>query len=120
MESGSRLQVALILGLGVVTLVSIANLLAMDRLERQVISTRQAVEKLQSGGGGGGAAVAVASTAARVPGSGTGVDAVGWGDHRAEILAVEGAQPGAPVTLSQKPRPRATPTPTAARARPRA
>lgn len=104
MESGPRLQVATIIGLGVVAIVSVANLLAMDRLERQVISTRQAVEKLEAGGGGGGGGSS-APAAARVPGAGTGVQATGWGEKRAEILAVEGAAPGAPVSLSQKPRP---------------
>lgn len=103
MESSTRLQIATVIGLGVVAIISLANLLAMDRLERQVIDTRKTVERLE-GGGGGGQVVTVAATAL-VPGTSTGQTAVGWGGEQAEILAVEGALPGAPVLLSQKPRP---------------
>lgn len=104
MEPSTRLQIATVIGLGVVALVSLANLLAMDRLERQVIDTRQVVERLEAGGGGGGNHSA-AVVSVRVPGSPTGQAAVGWGGKQAEILAVDGALPNAPVSLGQKPRP---------------
>lgn len=103
MEPSARLQIATVAGLALVAVVTVGNIFAMDRLERQVIATRQAVEQLGSVGGGGSGGGGVA--AARVPGSPTGQEVVGWGGKRAEVTAVEGADPGAPLTLSQKPKP---------------
>ena len=40
-----------------------------------------------------------------MPGTGTGMTASGWGGATAELLYVEGAVPGAPVSLAQKPKP---------------
>lgn len=98
---------------GVLALVGLAlimNTCAMDRLEKQVIRQTRALES-QFGGGGQGGGTRLATTAAapsgtpRVPGTGTGLEATGWGGRRAEILHVEGALPDSPLTLSQKPRP---------------
>jgi len=103
MEPSARLQIATVAGLFLVAIVSVGNILAMDRLERQVIATRQAVEKAGTQGNSGGSVAAPA--VALPPGTPTGQKATGWGGRTAEITAVEGAVPGAPVTLAQKPRP---------------
>lgn len=106
MEPSARLQIATVAGLLLVAAVSVANIVAMDRLERQVIATRKAVESAGSlGGGGSGSRSSTSSAAALSPGSPTGQQAIGWGGKQAEITAVEGAQPGAPLALAQKPKP---------------
>jgi peptide/nickel transport system substrate-binding protein len=55
--------------------------------------------------GAAGLPATTGASAAGAPGTGTGTFAVGWGGKRAEILRVEGAAAGAPVTLAQKPLP---------------
>lgn len=96
--------------LALVVLALIMNTCAMDRLETQVIRQTRALEG-QFGGGSSGQGLAsrpaagAATATSRIPGTGTGFEAVGWGGRRAEILHVEGAAPDAPLTISQKPRP---------------
>ncbi len=105
MEPSARLQIATVAGLFLVAVVSVANIVAMDRLERQVIATRKAVEEGGGGGGGGARTGGDSAKASLAPGSPTGNEATGWGGKRAEITAVEGARPGAPLSLSEKPLP---------------
>jgi peptide/nickel transport system substrate-binding protein len=104
-ETSGRLQLATIGALILVFVALTMNTCAMDRLEQQVIETRQSLER---GGGGGGQRVVVAAnsgSAAGEPGQATGYTARGWGDREAAILYVEGARPGAPLTISEKPKP---------------
>ncbi|MDG1480607.1 MAG: ABC transporter substrate-binding protein [Myxococcota bacterium] len=103
----TRLQIGTIAMLALTAGALTMNTCAMDRLEQQVIHNRQAVERLENSGVGGNAVVVSSSaqTSAGVPGTGTGMTAVGWGGQAAELLYVEGAIPGAPITLNQKPKP---------------
>ncbi len=97
--------------LGALVLVAFAlltNTCAMDRLERQVIRQTKALESALAAGGAGAVgapAPPARPSTERVPGEGTGLTAVGWGDRRAEILFVEGAKADAPLRLQDKPRP---------------
>ena len=81
----TRLQIGtiatLVLTAGALTM----NTCAMDRLEKQVILNRHAVEKLENSGlGGGMVSMASVQTSAGVPGTGTGMTAAGWGGQPAE------------------------------------
>ena len=78
----TRLQIGtiamLVLTAGALTM----NTCAMDRLEKQVILNRHAVETLENSGlGGGMMSMASGQTSAGVPGTGTGMTAAGWGDE---------------------------------------
>jgi len=104
-DGSVRLQVATLVAAIFVVIVGIINLFAVDRLEQQVIRVAKEVEALQGMGGGGPAVARVSQSGPATPGSGTGYTAMGWGGATAEIKHVEGAEPGAPLTLSQKPKP---------------
>lgn len=104
----TKASIALLVGLVLVLFVSLLNLMASDRLERQVIRNTKAIEALAAAGGGGGyrgSAGAAAADPVDEPGQPTGYEAVGWGGRSAAILHVEGALPNASLTLAQKPLP---------------
>lgn len=103
-ETPDWLRVATPLALFAVVIALTMNVCAMDRLEAQVIKTREAVE-MRSGGGMPVASTSGQANASTKPGSGTGIIAQGWGGKSAEILNVSGARPGAPLALHQKPKP---------------
>lgn len=103
-ESPDWLRIATPLGLFAVAIALTMNVCAMDRLEDQVIRTREAVE-MRSGGGAPAPVTAGQASSNTKPGSGTGITAQGWGGRTAEIRNVAGARPGAPVALNQKPKP---------------
>ena len=76
----TRLQIGTIAMLALTAGALTMNTCAMDRLEKQVIANRLAVEKLENSGlGGGVVSVAPSQTSAGVPGTGTGMTASGWG-----------------------------------------
>ncbi|MCB9778673.1 MAG: hypothetical protein H6742_08940 [Alphaproteobacteria bacterium] len=109
MELSHKLQIANVVALALAAGALTMNTCAMDRLEQQVIRANDTLEQAKeaggfSGGGGGGGKV-VASQSRGAPGTGTGLQAVGWGNNKAEILFVEGAAADAPLTLAEKPLP---------------
>lgn len=104
-----KLRVATVGALALVVAALLMNTCAMDRLEQQVIEQRKVLERV-AGGGGGGGPVTTAAPGARpdgkaVPGTGTGVFAVGWGGRRAEVLHAEGAVPEGVFRIADKPLP---------------
>ncbi len=105
MELIHKLQIANLALLGVAAIALTMNTCAMDRLEDQVIRAATATERLSESGLSSGPATGTKATAQAPAGSGTGFEAVGWGDKRAEITVVEGAKPGAPLRLQDKPLP---------------
>ncbi|MEM6928500.1 MAG: ABC transporter substrate-binding protein, partial [Myxococcota bacterium] len=103
-DSNDPLRIATVVALFVVALSLLFNTCAMDRLEKQVIRTREALEQ-----GGGRRSAPGPSSSGRVatgePGSGTGEYATGWLGATAEIQFVSGASPDGVLTIADKPRP---------------
>ncbi len=102
------LLIAAVLGAGAMLLM---NTCAIDRIERQVIDTREQVEAIDkkldriiSSRPARGPVAATGSGDCQ-PGEALDVEAVGWGDRAAAVRCVEGAAAGAPRTLQEKPRP---------------
>jgi ABC-type transport system substrate-binding protein len=108
-SSDSWLRAVNVVALVLIAVALVMNTCAMDRLETQVIRQTKALESGVGGGDGrassGASSGATSAASAGEAGTGTGLEAVGWGGRRAEILHVEGAAPGAPLTLAQKPKP---------------
>jgi len=103
------LGIAALLGAGVMLLL---NTCAIDRIEQQVITTRKQVEAIDKKldrviASRSRPAVALTSGESDrcTPGEPLGVQVVGWKDRSGPVLCVEGAAPGAPRTLLEKPRP---------------
>ncbi|MEO0604764.1 MAG: ABC transporter substrate-binding protein, partial [Myxococcota bacterium] len=103
-DSNDPLRIATVVALFVVALSLLFNTCAMDRLEKQVIRTREALEQ------GGGRRIAApgpssGKSASGEPGSGTGEYATGWLGATAEIQFVSGASPDGVLTIADKPKP---------------
>jgi peptide/nickel transport system substrate-binding protein len=106
MDTNTKLQVGSLVMMGGVILASLMNTCAMDRLEQQVIATRKAVEGGTSAGTNSSSSAASAAVATDcAPLEPSGAKATGFGGASADITCVEGAAPGAPRTLADKPRP---------------
>jgi len=110
-SSDSWIRAVNVVALILIAVALLMNTCAMDRLETQVIKQTKALEAGVGGGAGvsraasTGSAASSSGSATAEPGTGTGREAVGWGGRRAEILHVEGAAPGAPLSLAEKPKP---------------
>lgn len=90
-----------------------------EKLENQIAELRGAIQALSTravtvvpaspeGGtppGRTGTLTEVRGSGSRQPGAASDVEAVGWGGKRAKVTYVEGAVPGAPLRLQDKPRP---------------
>ncbi len=100
-DSNDPLRIATVIALFVVALSLVLNTCAMDRLEKQVIRTREVIER----GGGGQIPAPSPRSGTGEPGTGTGVYATGWLGARAEIRHVSDAAPDGVISLADKPRP---------------
>ncbi len=101
--------IAALLGAAVMLLM---NTCAIDRIEKQVIETRQQVaamdkklDRVLAARQGRPVARAAEPGAACAPGDDLEIEVAGWGDRTAAVRCVEGAAADAPRTLLQKPRP---------------
>ena len=104
-EQTDWIRVATPLGLFAVAIALTMNMCAMDRLEQQVIKTREAVEQRSGGGMVAAPAPTRPGSPDAEPGTSSGNMAAGWGGRQAEILHVSGAAPSAPTSLAEKPKP---------------
>ncbi len=95
-----HIRIATVVAFLAVVVVFVANSLVRGRLHAQIARQGETLADLQQVQ----VSVPQVSTAGE-PGAGTGLTAVGWGGHSAEILHVEGAVPNAPLRLSDKPKP---------------
>ena len=103
-EPSNNLRIAMVVGVWALVLLVGLNTCAVDRLEQQIILTRQAVEGL--GGVTSGGAVARRPAAQDgTPGAPSGQVVRGWKGRPMDVQFVEGAVPNAPLVAAEKPKP---------------
>ena len=83
-----------------------------EKLEAQIAELRDTIKTLSTrqvavveAPRSSGSSTAPAAASSRVPGQPSDAEATGWGGRKAKVLYVEGAEPGAPLRLQDKPLP---------------